>query len=185
MSYQEQQETTKENASSVIHTGVLPDGNFYVGTEPPTGGFATDAGKAVTEEFQVLAVEEERTVGSFATDAEEAGMEEQLNPLSMLPQNLFECPRHRMWGLSKTCCVCGAREYGGAVTSNIPLFGKFNCNFIRACSDHHAMVSAHFEKPEFKNIDSIQNMCSQCGGEIFSDRGGLCKPCASNWLDRF
>lgn len=185
MSHQEQKEKTMQNASSVIHTGFLPDGDFYVGTEPPAGGFATDAGKDVTEEFQVLAVEEERSVGGFATDTEEAGMKEQQNPLSVLPQNIDECVGHPMWILSKVCVVCRASEDGGAVTSNTPLFNKFGCRFLRACSIHHAMVSAHFEKPEFKNIDSIQNTCSQCGGEIFSDRGGLCKPCASNWLDRF
>lgn len=184
MSHQEQEETTMPNASSVIYTGVLPDGNFYVGTEPPAGGFATDAGEAVTEEFQVLAVEEEPSVGGFATDAEEAGMEEQPNPLSMLPQSLLECHGHPIWKSSKKCVACGAREYGGAVTSNEPLFNMYGCSFLRACRIHHTMVSAHFEKPEFKNIDSIQNACSQCGGEIFSDRGGLCKLCASNWLDR-
>lgn len=118
MSHQEQQEITMQNASSVIYTGVLPDGNFYVGTEPPTGGFATDAGEAVMEELPVLAVEEESSVGGFATDAEEAGMEEQPNPLSMLPQNKSECFGHPMWDLSKTCVACGKSEFGGVVTSN-------------------------------------------------------------------
>jgi hypothetical protein len=48
MSKQEQEETTAQNANDDgIYTGVLPDCDFYVGTEAPAGGFATDAGEAV------------------------------------------------------------------------------------------------------------------------------------------
>ena len=194
MSHQEQEEKTMQNASSVIHTGFLPHGDFYVGTEPPAGGFATDAGKAVTEEFQVLAVEEERSVGGFATDAEEAGIEEQPNPLSMLPQNERECYFHPMWDFSKQCVVCRTRECGGVVTSNRRLFCKFNCNFIRACPEHHAMVSAHFEKPEFNEpIDNPCGLyheirrCPQCGknfSAISDSSNSFCdKGCQGNWLD--
>ena len=194
MSQKEQEETTMPNESSVIHTGFLPDGDFYVGTEPPAGGFATDAGKAVTEEFQVLAVEVEPSVGGFATDVEEAGMKEQPNTLSMLPQNKRECYFHPMWDLSKQCVVCREREYGGAVTSNRRLFGKFNCNFIRACPKHHAMVSAHFEKPEFNEpIDNPCDLyheirrCPQCHknfSAISDSPNSFCdKGCQGNWLD--
>lgn len=194
MSYQEQQETTMQNASSVIYTGGLPDGNFYVGTEPPAGGFATDAGKPVIEEFPVLAVEEERSVGGFATDTEEAGMEEQQNPLSVLPQNERECDFHPIWDFSKQCVVCRTRECGGAVTSNRRLFCKFNCNFIRACPEHHAMVSAHFAKPEFNEpIDNPSGLyheirrCPQCGknfSAISDSSNSFCnKGCQGNWLD--
>ncbi len=194
MSYQKQQETTMQNASSVIYTGGLSDGNFYVGTEPPAGGFATDAGKPVIEEFPVLAVEEESSVGGFATDAEEAGMEEQPNPLSALPQNKIECVGHPMWDWSKTCVACGKREYGGAVTSNRPLFNEFNCNFVRACSEHYDAVSAHFEKPEFNEpIDNPSGLyheirrCPQCGknfSAISDSSNSFCnKGCQGNWLD--
>ncbi len=178
---QEQQETTMQNASSVIYTGVLPDRDFYVGTEPPAGGFATDAGEAVMEEFPVLAVEEQPVV-------------EQPNPLSRLPQNERECYFHPMWDLSRKCVVCHASECGGAVISNRRLFNKFNCNFIRACPEHHEMVSAHFAKPEFNEpIDNPSGLyheirrCPQCGKNFsaisdssnsFCDRG-----CQGNWLD--
>jgi ribosomal protein S27E len=40
----EQKETTMQ-----IFTGFLPDGDFYVGTEPPAGGFATNAGEETCE----------------------------------------------------------------------------------------------------------------------------------------
>ena len=195
MSHQEQQKTTMQNASSVIYTGVLPDGNFYVGTEPPAGGFATDAGKAVTEEFQVLAVEEEPSVGGFATDAEEAGMEEHPNPLSMLPQNKRECYFHSMWDLSKKCVVCHASECGGAVTSNRRLFNEFNCYFVRACPEHYDAVSTHFAKPEFNEpTDNPCGLyheirrCPQCGknfSAISESSNSFCdKGCQGNWLDR-
>ena len=194
MFHQEQKETTMPNASSVIYTRVLPNGDVYVGTEPPAGGFATDAGKAVTEEFQVLAVKEEPSVGGFATDAEEAGMEEQPNPLSMLPQNERECYFHPMWDLSKQCVVCHTRECGGAVTSNKRLFNKFNCFFIRACLEHHTMVSTHFAKPEFNEpIDNPCGLyheirrCPQCGknfSAISDSSNSFCdKGCQGNWLD--
>jgi hypothetical protein len=192
MSFQNQ-ETTMRNASSDIYMGVLPDGNFYIGTEPPASGFATDA-EAGMEEFPVLAVEKESPVGGFATDAETA-MEEQPNPLSMLPQNNSECFDHPMWNLSKTCVVCGKREYGGEVKSNQPLFNKFNCNFIRACPEHHEMVSAHFTKPEFnKPIDKPSGLypeirrCIGCGknfSTMCDSQNSFCdKGCQGNWLDR-
>ncbi len=192
MSFQNQ-ETTMQNASSDIYMGVLPDGNFYIGTEPPAGGFATDAGKADTEK-QVLAVEKESPVGGFATDAEEAGMEEQPNPLSMLPQDKRECFDHPMWDLSKTCVACGERELAGAVTSNRGLFNEFNCNFIRACPKHHAMVSAHFAKPEFNEpIDKPFGLyheirrCIGCGknfSTMCDSQNSFCdKGCHVNWLD--
>lgn len=174
MSFHQEQTKEKSATDDEIYVGELPTGELYVGTEQPVGGFATadDANM------------EEQPHNGFAHEAG-AGIEQQQNPLTMLPQNISDCFGHSMWDLSKTCVVCLEREYGGAVRSNLSLFRKFNCNFIRACPEHHAMVSAHFAKPEFKNIDSIPNICSQCGGEIFSDRGGFCKPCASNWLDRF
>jgi hypothetical protein len=173
MYHQEKQETTMQNASSVIYTGVLPDRGFYVGTEPSAGGFATDAGEAVMEEQHVV---------------------EQPNPLSMLPQNKSECFGHSMWDLSKTCVACGEPEFGGAVTSNRGLFKEFNCNFIRACPEHHGMVSAHFSKPEFnKPIDNPSDLyhvirrCHQCGknfSTICDSQNSFCdKGCQGNWLD--
>ena len=106
MSYQEQ--TNKQIVNDDrTYVGVLPNGDFYVGTEPPVGGFATDAG----------AIMEEPPLDGFAPDAE-AGMEEQQNPLSMLPQNRSECFGHQMWDLSKTCAVCGKCELAGTVRSN-------------------------------------------------------------------
>lgn len=103
MSHQEQQqqETSAQDASSVIYTGLLPNGDFYLGTEPPAGGFATDAGKAVMEECPVSAVEQQPPV-------------EQQIDLSMLPQNIEQCFGHPMWDLLKTCVVCGKREMRGA-----------------------------------------------------------------------
>lgn len=181
MSYQEQQETTMQNASSDIYIGFRPNGDFYVGNEPPAGGFATDAGKAVMEKCPVSAVEEQPVV-------------EQQNPLSMLPQNKRECYFHPMWNLSKTCVVCHASECGGAVTSNRRLFGEFNCNFIRACPEHHAMVSDHFAKPEFNEpIDNPCGLyyeirrCPQCRknfSAISDSSNSFCgKGCQGNWLD--
>jgi hypothetical protein len=109
------------------------------------------------EELPVLAVEEQHVV-------------EQPNPLSMLPQNKRECYFHPMWDLSRTCVACGEHEFGGVVTSNRRLLGEFNCYFIRACPKHHAMVSAHFAKPEFNEpIDNPSGLyleirrCPQCG----------------------
>jgi len=49
MSLQEehQKEKTVQNTNDDrIYTGFLPNGDFYVGTELPAGGFATDAGEA-------------------------------------------------------------------------------------------------------------------------------------------
>jgi len=180
MSHQE--ETTMLNASSVIYTTVLPDGNFCVGTELPACGFATDAGKAVIEEFQVLAVKEEQPV-------------EQPNPLSMLPQTKRDCYFHPMWDLSKQCVVCHEHELAGAVRSNPSLFGEFNCNFIRACGKHYDAVSAHFAKPEFNEpIDNQSGLyyeirrCPQCGknfSAICDSSNSFCdKGCQGNWLDR-
>jgi len=182
MSYREQEETMAQNASSVIYTGFLPNGDYYVGTEPPAGGFATDAGKAVMEEFQVLAMEEQPVV-------------EQQNPLSMLPPSKSECVGHQIWDLSKTCVVCGKRELAGAVTSNIPLFNEFNCNFIRACPEHYDAVFAHFAKPEFNEpIDNPSCLyheirrCCQCGknfSAISDCSNSFCdKGCQGNWLDQ-
>jgi hypothetical protein len=180
MSYQEQ-ETTMEDVLSSNYIGKLPNGDFYVGTELPTGGFATDTGKAVMEECPVSAVEEQPVV-------------EQQNPLSMLPQNKRECYFHPMWDLSKQCVVCRESECGGAVTSNRCLFNEFKCNFIRACPKHHDAVSAHFAKPEFN--EPIDNPCGdyyeirrcpQCGKNFsaISDSPNLfCnKGCQGNWLD--
>ena len=181
MSYQEQKETTMLNASSDIYIGDLPDGDFYVGTEPPTGGFATDAGEAVMEEFQVLAVEEQPV--------------EQQNPLSMLPQNKRECFGHLMWDLSKTCVVCGKRESDSTVRSNPQLFSKFNCNFVRACPEHYDAVSAHFAKPEFNEpIDNQSGLyyeirrCRQCRKNFYAicdSSNSFCdKGCRGSWLDQ-
>jgi len=39
-----QQGENIQKKTSVIHTGLLPSGDFYIETEPPVGGFATDAG---------------------------------------------------------------------------------------------------------------------------------------------
>jgi len=191
---QEQEETTMPNASSVIYTGILPTGDFYVGNELPPGGFASNAGETVMEECSVSAVEE-LPLGGFAPDAGEAVMEEQPNPLSMLPQNKRECYFHSMWDLSRKCVVCHASECGGAVISNRRLFGEFNCNFIRACPKHHAMVSDHFAKPEFN--EAIDNPCGlyheirrcpQCGknfSAISDSSNSFCdKGCQGNWLDR-
>lgn len=156
MSYQ-QEHTNMSNASSVINTE----------TEPSTGGFATEAG----EETLVSAVEKKLCVGPN-TD------------LSMLPQTLKQCGGHRIWGLSKKCVVCKKTEYGGAVRSNLELFNHYDCAFIRACPDHHAMVSAHFAQKQFTDTESIRKGCKQCGGEIFSDRGGFCKECTGILLDQ-
>jgi hypothetical protein len=175
------QEQTNTGSPDGTYIRILPNGDLYVGTEPPVGGFATD-GEAVMEELPV---------GGFAG---EAGMEEQPNPLSALPQNKIECFGHPMWDLSKTCVACGEREYGGAVTSNTRLFRKFNCNFIRACPKHHAMVSAHFAKPEFNEpidnpYDSCYEIrrCPQCGknfSAISDSSNSFCdKGCQGNWLD--
>jgi len=194
MSHQEQEETTMPNASSVIYTVVLPDGDVYVGTEPPAGGFATDAGEAVMEELPVLAVEEEPSVGGFATDAGETVMEEQPNPLSRLPQNIRECFGHPMWDLSKKCVACGNSEWDGVVRSNPSLFSQFNCNFIRACQEHYAMVSAHFAKPEFNEQNDNPSglyheirRCPQCGknfSAICDSSNTFCnKGCNVNWLN--
>lgn len=177
----EEEETTMQHASSVIYTRVLPERDFYVGTEPPAGGFATDAGEAVMEKFPGLAVEEQHVV-------------EQQNPLSRLPQNKRECYFNPMWELSKKCVVCKKPEFGGAVTSNILLFNEFNCNFVRACPEHHEMVSTHFAKPEFnERIDNPSGLyheirrCHQCGKNfsIMSDsQNSFCdKGCQGNWLD--
>lgn len=173
MSFQEQETTMKD----AIYIGKLPNGDLYVGTEPPVGGFATDAGEVIMEDqFQGLAVEEPQ------------------NPLSGLPQNKSQCFGHPMWDLSKTCVACGKPEFGGVVTSNRPLFNEFNCNFIRACPKHHAMVSAHFAKPEFNEpIDNPFGLyheirrCPQCGKNfsVMSDSSNsFCdKGCQGNWLD--
>jgi hypothetical protein len=193
MSYQEQEKPI-EDVSSSIYIGKLPNGDLYFGTEPPAGGFATDAGEAGMEEFPVLAVEKESPVGGFATDAE-TGMEEQQNPLSMLPQDNRECFDHPMWNLSKKCVVCGEPEFAGIVKSNQPLFNKFNCNFIRACQKHHAMVSSHFAKPEFNQpIDKPFGLyheirrCIGCGNNFSTmcdSQNSFCdKGCQGNWLDR-
>jgi hypothetical protein len=183
MSHQEQKETTMPNASSdICCIGILPNGDLYVGTELPAGGFASNAGEAVMEEFPVLAVEEQPVV-------------EQQNPLSMLPQNKRECYFHPMWDLSRKCVVCHASECGGAVISNRRLFGEFNCNFIRACPKHHPMVSDHFAKPEFnETIDNPCGLyheirrCPQCGknfSAISDSSNSFCdKGCQGNWLDR-
>jgi hypothetical protein len=183
MSKQEQEKTTAQNASSVIYIGDLPDGNFYVGTEPPADGFATDAGETVMEEFQELAVEEQPVI-------------EQQNPLSMLPQNKRGCYLHPMWNLSKKCVACGEPEFGGAVTSNERLFMLFGCRFIRACPKHHAMVSAHFAKQEFNEpIDNPSGLyleirrCGGCGknfSTMCDSQNSFCdKGCQGNWLDRY
>lgn len=175
------QEQTNTGSPDGTYVGLLPNGNFYVGTEPPVGGFATYCD----------AVMEELPVGGFAG---EASMEEQPNPLSALPQNKIECFGHPMWDLSKTCVACGKCEYGGAVTSNRPLFNEFNCNFVRACSKHYDAVSAHFAKPEFNEpIDNPSGLyheirrCPQCGknfSAISDSSNSFCdKGCQGNWLD--
>ena len=172
----------QEQTNRGTYIGILKNGNLYFGNEPPSCGFATDSD----------AVMKEPHVGGFAG---EASMEEQPNELSVLPQSLPQCFLHRIWGLSKTCCVCGAREYGGAVTSNIPLFHRFGCNFVRACAKHHAMVSAHFAKPEFNEpIDNpcglyhVIRRCSGCGmnfSAISDSSNSFCdKGCHGDWLDR-
>lgn len=179
------QEQTKEKSATHdgIFIGKLPNGDLYVGTELPVGGFATDDDTNM----------EEQPCHGFAHEAG-ADIEQQQNPLSMLPQNIQECLGHPIWDLSKTCVVCHEREYRGEVTSNLSLFRKFNCNFIRACLKHHAMVSAHFKKPEFN--EPIDNPCGfyheirrcpQCGknfSAISDSSNSFCdKGCQGNWLD--
>jgi hypothetical protein len=182
-----QQETSAQEASSsVIYTGLLPNGDLYVGNVLPPGGFAAN----VEEECPVSDVEQQPPV-------------EQQIDLSMLPQNWNECFRNPMWLLSNKCVVCENPESGGAVTSNIPLFKQNGCNFIRACTDHHEIVSAHFAKPEFQipivrrdNGHSEIQICGLyyevrrcCGcGEKFSvicdSSNSFCdKGCQGNWLD--
>jgi hypothetical protein len=165
MSHQEQKTTMKDVSS--IYIGELPNGDFYVGTELPTGGFATDTGVAV----------------------------EQQNPLSNLPQNITECFGHRMWDLSKTCVACGKHETHGVIVCNPRLFFYFMCGCIRACSEHYDMVSAHFSKPEFNGpiINPCGDYyeirrCSQCRknfSAISDSPNSFCdKGCQVNWLDR-
>lgn len=173
MSFQEE-ETTMEDA---IYIGKLPNGDLYVGTEPPVGGFATDAGEGIMEDqFQGLAVEEPQ------------------NPLSGLPQNINECFDHPMWDLSKKCVVCCVREMRGGIACNPSLFGYFNCGCIRACSEHYDAVSSYFEKPEFKgkivhpNGDNYEvRRCPQCCKNFNSrvdNQNQYCdKGCQGNWLD--
>ena len=51
----EQEETTAQNANDDgIYTGFLQNGDFYIGTEPPAGGFATDSGEAGNEKKLAL-----------------------------------------------------------------------------------------------------------------------------------
>jgi len=184
MSSHQEQINGKSATDDGIYVGELPNGDLYVGTEPPVGGFATD---------DIYANMEEQPCNGFAHEAED-GMKEQPNPLSGLPQNIRECFGHSMWDLSKKCVVCRKREYGGAVTSNQILFEKFNCRFIRACPIHHPIVSAHFAKPEFNEpIDNPCDFyheirrCPQCGknfSAISDSSNSFCdKGCQGNWLD--
>jgi hypothetical protein len=177
----ENQQQSAQCASSVIYTEVLPDGNLYVGTEPPAGK------ECLVSELTNLA--QISLVGDGDGDhAEEAAVELQ-NPLSILPQNLHDCIGHEVWMLSKKCVVCKNPESGGFVTSNPSLFRHYGCNFIRACLEHHAMVSDHFRKPEFfGTYDGPETRwCSQCrrpfitapdSSSSFCDKG-----CQGNWLD--
>jgi hypothetical protein len=184
---QEQEETTMPNASSVIYTGILPTGDFYVGNELPAGGFASN----VEEECSVSAVEKQPVV-------------EQQIDLSILPQNRYECFQHPIWSLSKKCVLCKKPEFYGHVISNTELFRQYGCNFIRACPEHHAMVSVHFAKQEFQ-IPIVQSqrinchlevngifyemrVCGGCGerfSAICDSESSFCnKGCQGNWLDR-
>ena len=182
-----QETSAQEASSSVIYPGLLPNGNLYVGNVLPPGGFASN----VEEECPVSDVEQQPPV-------------EQKIDLSMLPQNWNECFRNPIWLLSKKCVVCEDPESGGAVTSNIPLFKQNGCNFIRACPEHHAMVSDHFAKQEFQipivqlqrrnchlEVNGIYYEMQVCGGcgERFSaicdSESSFCdKGCQGNWLDR-
>lgn len=185
--------------SSVIYTGIGLDGNFKVGTELPAGGFAT----SVKECLDFAGAEHQLQIGGLATGGGAVvedmtkcldSVVEPKYDLSMLPQNKRECYSHLMWDLSKKCVVCYNSEYGGAVTSNIPLFNEFNCNFVRACNKHHDAVSVHFAKPEFNEpIDNPSGFyqirrCLQCSNNfsaISDSSSSFCdKGCQGNWLNK-
>ena len=51
---EQEEKEEKQDESFAIYTGFLPNGEYYVGTEPPAGGFATDAGEAGNEKKLAL-----------------------------------------------------------------------------------------------------------------------------------
>ena len=205
--------------SSIIYTGILPNGDLYIGTEVPECGFATESGE-----------NQESFCGSASCG--ETGERPFLNEFCVP----IKCQKCSQWVSNPSKHILDNpnddnipsyhRDFGQHCESesdNVVICNRCGwpdkINGFRignhtdgpeSCSNHGYMSEEMYRKnfnehgfprsfdetteqqvggfanfaKEIYNKPEFEQTCRECGGPIYSDRGGFCKSCTSNWLDR-